>query len=190
MANKEVEIKVLGIERNALEKAVLGAGGEEIPAGFIVCRHFDYSDGRLHKEGKLIRVRNVGDKVEFAFKGPKEDSGRCKIRPEFQTLVDSADVVIKILKEIGLEQTLYCEKKRWSYRLDGARIDIDEYPGGIVYAEIEAPTEELVYAIVDKLGLSEYEISCETAFSLFKRKWPEVNICNLAYSGRLQTDCS
>jgi len=182
MPNKEIEIKVLGIEKESLEKAVIDVGGKRLPDGLMIVRHFDYPDKRLRADGKLIRVRSIGETiVEFAYKGPKEESGRCKVRSEVQTLVDDAEVACAILKEVGLVETLYCEKKRTSYDVDGVHIDIDEYPGGICYAEIEGASEDEVYGMVEKLGLGDYEISCETAFRLFALRWPEVDICNLKF---------
>ena len=180
---KEIEVKILDIEKESLAKAVEEAGGKRIPDGLMIIRHFDYPDKRLKKAGKLIRVRSIGDElVEFAYKGPKEDcEGCCKVRPEIQTNVEDAEIAAQILKEVGLEETLYCEKIRTSYELMGAHIDIDEYPGGIVYAEVEAKTKEEVYAVIDKLGLRDHEISCETAFKLFARKWPEVELNGLRF---------
>ncbi|OIP80128.1 hypothetical protein COW94_04325 [Candidatus Peregrinibacteria bacterium CG22_combo_CG10-13_8_21_14_all_44_10] len=179
---KEIEIKILGIEKTAFEKAVKKAGGKKSGGGLMIIRHFDYPDKRLRKAGKMIRVRSIGDKIiEFAYKGPREYVGKCKVRPEIQTLVSDANIVSKILSAIGLEECMYCEKKRISYELNGTHIDIDEYPGNIVYAEIEGKTEKAVYATLDMLDIKDYEVSCETAGALFEQRWPNVELNGLRF---------
>lgn len=167
---KEIEIKILGIKKGPLVRKLWECGYKKDFSGLIVCRHFDFLDKRLRKSGKLIRVRDMGKKkVEFTFKGPKTKSKTCKIRPEFQTYLEDSGVAKKILEEIGLKETLYCEKKRTSYRKGKVQVDIDEYPGGIVYAEIEASSEGLVHGAIEELGLEGYETSCESATRLFER---------------------
>ncbi len=177
----EIEIKVIGVEKKPLEDAILKEGGVKVFEGLLIVRHYDYPDGRLRNEQKLIRVRSVGDEVEFAYKGPKIKKGRCKVRPEIQTLVKDGEVVGEILKKMGLVETLYLEKKRTTYEFMGTHVDIDEYPGGVCYAEIEGDSEEAVYEVVDRLKLGDYEISCESAFGLFKRKWPEVELNGMRF---------
>ena len=180
---KEIEIKVLGIKKASVVKKLKSLGAKKTFSGLTVCRHFDFPDKRLRKAGKLLRVRNMGKKmVEFTYKGPKEKKGTClsgrqacKIRQEIQTYVEDSEVVRGILEGAGMKETLYCEKKRTSYRLGRVAVDIDEYPGGIVYLEIEGPSEKLVHGAIKKLDLSDYETSCETAMRLFKRWGVEIN---------------
>ncbi len=179
---KEIEIKILGIEKAALERKIRALVGLRVAVGMTVVRHFDFPDGRLRARGELIRVRSVGDDVhEFAYKGPKIKSGKCKVREEIQTLVSDPSAVCRVLGAVGMKETFYCEKKRVSWELNGAHIDIDEYPKGIIYAEIEGRSEKVVYGVLKKLGLGKIEVSCETAEALFKRKWPKIKLNGLRF---------
>jgi len=179
---KEIEIKILGIEKRSLERKIRSAGGRKIGGGTMAVRHFDFPDGRLRAGGELIRVRSIGDAVhEFAYKGPKMGSGKCKVREEIQTLVSDPSAVCTVLQALSMKETFYCEKKRTSWELLGAHIDIDEYPRGIVYAEIEGKSEKVVHNALQKLALCDIEVSCETAEALFKRKWPHVKLNGLRF---------
>lgn len=176
----EIEIKVLGIEKKSFETKLKLLGAKKIFFGMIICRHFDYSDHSLRKQGKLIRVRICGSKtVEFAYKGPKKIINNCKIREEIQTTVKDGEQVAEILKNIGLKETFYCEKKRTSYFLKNTHIDIDEYPKKIIYAELEAPDQKTIKNLLKKIG--SYELSCETAEELFKRAWPKIKLNGLRF---------
>lgn len=176
----EIEIKVLGIEKKSFEAKLKRLGAKKIFAGMIICRHFDYPNHSLRSHGKLIRVRTCGpDVTEFAYKGPKKIINNCKIREEIQTTVADGEQIAKILKNIGMKETFYCEKKRTSYSLKNIHIDIDEYPQKIVYAEIEAPDQKTIKNLLKKLG--NYEISCETAEELFIRAWPRIKLNGLHF---------
>jgi len=179
MAN-EIEIKILGIKKTSLEKKLKALGAKKFFSGMIICRHFDYPNHSLRASGKLIRVRSCGKKtVEFAYKGPKKIINGCKIREEIQTTVKDSAATAEILKNIGLKETFYCEKKRTSYCLKNIHVDIDEYPGNIVYAEIEAPNQTAIKNLIKKLG--ECEVSCETAEELFVRMWPNIKLNGLCF---------
>lgn len=179
---KEIEIKVLGINKRVLERRIRALGGRRIGGGMMTVRHFDFPDGRLRAGGKLIRVRTVGcGTCEFAYKGPRIEIGKCKMREEIQTLVVNPKAVCRILQMAGMKETFYCEKKRTSWAVGKARIDIDKYPKGIIYAEIEGRSEKLVYGALERLGLRESEVSCETAEVLFNRKWPEIELNGLRF---------
>ncbi|EKD48296.1 MAG: hypothetical protein ACD_65C00025G0001, partial [uncultured bacterium] len=101
---KEIEIKILGIEKALLEHKIRALGGFKIGGGMMVVRHFDFPDGRLRAKGKLIRVRSIGDEVhEFAYKGPKIKSGKCKVREEIQALVSDPSAVCRVLDAVGMK---------------------------------------------------------------------------------------
>lgn len=179
---KEIEIKVLGVEKRVLERRIRALGGRRIGGGMMIVKHFDFPDGRLRRKGELIRVRTIGrGTCEFAYKGPKIGVGKCKIREEIQTLAENPEAICRILLMTGMKETFYCEKKRASWAIGRACIDIDEYPKGIIYAEIEGGSEKLVYRVLERLGLRGSEVSCETAEVLFKRKWPEIELNGLRF---------
>ena len=68
-----------------------------------------------------------------------------------------------MLEQLGFVFRNYQEKKRVTYELDGAQIDIDTWPLIPTYVEIENDSEELIEKILKKLELSKKEVvSCNT----------------------------
>lgn len=69
-----------------------------------------------------------------------------------------------ILEQLGFSYRNYQEKQRATYSIDGVEVDIDTWPLIPTYAEIENDSEELIRAIINKLGLQNHEIkSCNAA---------------------------
>jgi adenylate cyclase class 2 len=74
---------------------------------------------------------------------------------EIEVQIDDVEKGDMLLHELGYYHKNYQEKKRISYLLPNKiEIDIDFWPHIPPYMEIEAPTEELVYKTVKKLGFS------------------------------------
>ena len=69
-----------------------------------------------------------------------------------------------ILEQLGFSYRNYQEKQRATYSIDGVEVDIDTWSLIPTYAEIENDSEELIRAIINKLGLQNHEIkSCNAA---------------------------
>ena len=81
---------------------------------------------------------------------------------------------IRLLGELGYRHVLTFEKRRTRYTLDGCRIELDDLPviGGFV--EIEGPSDELVLAARDKLGLGEAPLIKSSYIAMLKTHLHEV----------------
>jgi len=99
----------------------------------------------------LVRVRQSRDGVFVAYKDTADDTATGTHEVEFA--VDDRDAAEKFLALVGLVAFRRQEKKRHAFRLNGARIDIDTWPGLPPYVEIEGPTEDLLRETVSMLGL-------------------------------------
>lgn len=182
----EIEIKVLGIDPDRVIERLTSLGAKPLFDGMVKCIHFD-RDHALRKEGKLFRLRRweadpgFVSKFEICFKGPKQVIENCKVREEIETTVESADQFEQIMEGLGYEITLNNEKRRLSYQLGQAHIDIDAYPTVPMYLEIEGPDSATIDEALRQLELLDFERSTESAEELFARLWPEVDFENLKW---------
>lgn len=148
----EVEAKFLNANHDALRARLkeLGAVCRQ-PMRLMRRRNFDYPDLRLQKIGGWIRVRDEGDKITLSYKQLNDRS--LHGTKEVNLVVNDFDKASDFLSAIGLKQKTYQETKRESWSLEGAEIELDEWPWVNPYMEIEAANEETLKGIVKKLGL-------------------------------------
>ena len=156
----EIEGKILEIDKEEVIRKLEEMGAEKHYEEIISVRIVDFKDGSLNKEGKTLRARKIGDKTEFTFKGPRKKDSKLKIREEIETYSDDFDSLLKILERIGITPTISYDKKRISYKLGDVSFEIDEFidlpiP---VFIEIEAPSEEKVIEMIEKLGFKKEDM--------------------------------
>jgi len=196
---QEIEIKILDIDRDEVIKKLVALGAEKVFDGLVRAKHYDYSDGRLRQGGELVRLRDFveetaeSDKgpgsgpgqrtgyVEFTYKGKKEIVDGMKVREEIENKVDDLDSVEKILFALNLEVTLDNEKRRIEYKLNNVKFDIDEYPGGVIYMEIEAISTDLINDMISKLGLDDNEKSSESFGEFFAKRYPDMDYLHFKF---------
>lgn len=95
----------------------------------------DTADNHLHSLRCALRVRTDGGKSLLTFKGPVQP-GTMKLREEHETVVADGDVLLAILRELGLQVWFRYEKYREEFAAEDVIIAIDETPIG-VFVEIE-----------------------------------------------------
>ena len=98
--------------------------------------------------------------------------------------MSSFDDTVALLTAAGLRQTSYQETRRESWMLDGAQIELDEWPWVRPFVEIEAPNAEVLYAVAEKLGFSTKEALHGSVEIMYLREydvtekevdaWPEI----------------
>lgn len=145
----ETEVKVAVTALDEFQRRLSGLAHEQVSA-----RHFednallDYADGRLRRQGCLLRVRAAGGVASVTFKGPPAESDLYKIREELETRVESAAAALGIFERLGLRVWFRYQKYRTEYRIEGRDEDsgvalaLDETPIG-VYAEFEGSQEAI-----------------------------------------------
>ena len=170
---KEIEVKILDIDLEEIRKKLLDLGAEKIFDGEIHATAFDFPDQRLKEEDSFVRVRKVGDHVEFCFKG-KNESSQFKLREEIEVNVSGFKDTITILERIGLKKFHEGKKHRESYKLEDVRFEIDSWENIPAFLEIEAKTEEKVIEYVKKLGFT-MEQTNNWGFSEIEKHYQEKN---------------
>jgi adenylate cyclase, class 2 len=83
-------------------------------------RYFDYPDRGWTRQGNELRVRTVTDELGrtralVTFKEPAVDEASGS-KPEHETVVEDADVLVTMLTALGVEETISFEKRCVNYR--------------------------------------------------------------------------
>ena len=103
-------------------------------------------------DGKWIRLRTNGDKTTLTIKNIV--SSQIDGTQELEVVVDDFEKTNLVLNELGFVAKGYQENRRRQYILDGVEIDIDSWPLIPTYLEIEGKSEQDVYQVLEKLGIS------------------------------------
>jgi len=101
---------------------------------------YDYPDRSLSLTGCLLRVRDMGDKALFTFKGKAIAHERYKVRPEEEVVCDDGEKLREILENVGFRAYYRYEKYRKEYRAPDAFLCLDEVPFGF-FLELEGTPE-------------------------------------------------
>lgn len=115
---------------------------------------------------KWIRVRSDPNCNTITVKEIVFDQSTIQNVEEYEAVIEDADEIIDILKQFGIIHRNYQEKYRVSYRLGDIKIEVDSWPLIPPYIEIEAPTEEELQFVLDKMKsvlVDNKIVSCNTA---------------------------
>ena len=105
---------------------------------------FDTADGVLRAKRAVVRLRREPDRAYVTFKGPVQP-GTMKIREEQETEVGDAEVLRRVLRELGLHAWFRYQKFREEFQAPGVIIALDETPVG-TYLEIEGSEQGILTA--------------------------------------------
>ena len=164
---REIELKVLEINKEDEETKLLKLGFKKIWEGIILEKMFDTENKDLKRKKQLLRLRTIHGKIELTLKGKKEKHPFLKMREEREVTVNSFAKMQEILEGLGYTCMASREKKRTSYKLKDVKVEIDEYPGAEPYLEIEG-TEEEVIEMLKKLNHPLERTSKKSATQILK----------------------
>jgi adenylate cyclase, class 2 len=134
----ELEAKILNVDPEETTSVILAAGGRRVqPATLMRRRVYDIVAG---DESRWIRLRDTGAEVTVAVEEIAHD-GIDGTR-ETEVRVDDFDMAGQLLSRLGFTAKSYQENRRTSFLLDGARLEIDEWPLIPAYLEIEGDSRE------------------------------------------------
>jgi adenylate cyclase class 2 len=152
---KELEVKILEINRRQIQEKLGQMGAEKIFEGEIRTVFFDFEDDRIIKANDVLRLRKQADKIDLTYKKVKVGKV-AKSAEEFTVQVSSMEDTEKILGNLGLRVIDDMQKNRVSYKLDRARFDMDCYFGKYGFIpelmEIEAENIEEIHRYAGFLG--------------------------------------
>ena len=154
---REIEIKVLGIERKQIEEKLISFGAEKVFDDTIHALYYDTADRRLRHNRLTLRLRREGKRSVLALKADIEDDS-AKVREEKEVEVSDFDTMREILGSLGLSVWLEMEKHRTSYKLTDLHFELDKYSGAYAYIpeflEIEGTDMETIHKYAGMLGFT------------------------------------
>jgi len=152
---KEIEVKILEVDKKALSKKLVSLGAKKVFDGELLSLFFDYGDNRLKDSGNTLRVRKEGKESFLYLKSFISDSD-VKTREELCVKVDDVSAAESILSRLGLKPDGKLLKHRISYSLGEVKIEFDkfleEYAFVPEFLEIEGPDSEAIFEAAKKLG--------------------------------------
>ena len=133
----------------------------------------DTDDEELRRRRCVLRVRMENGKSRLTFKGPVEP-GLMKVREELETMIGDGDMLLRVLKELGLHIWFRYEKYREEFAHEDVIVAIDETPVG-AFVEIEG-SESGIQSMAEALGRAEADYIRESYRGLFLRHRQEYGL--------------
>jgi len=164
---KEIEVKFIDVDLQAIQQRLKKLRARCVFDGEMDAIYFDFANKRLNRDGKLLRVRKKGAKVELTYK-VRHKHKTVKLIDEHQTLIQDFEVTRQMLKGIGMREVKRVQKHRVSYVLGKNTFEIDTFPGIPPFLEIESTTISDLKKAVKVLGLSMKEAKPWTSKDIFK----------------------
>ena len=154
----EIEAKLKVDSHDAVRAGILRAGGQFVSCVTEVNAILDTPDRRLLNAGCGLRVRTCEGEGEvppatLTYKGPQQTHA-LKVRDELETPVGDAEATLAILSALGFAPVITFEKRRETWKLHGAKVELDKVPRLGCYVEIEAPDEPTIQRVRAAIGLA------------------------------------
>jgi adenylate cyclase class 2 len=150
--NREIEVRFLEINTEALKKRLRELGAEDFGEDLFE-EIIAYKDAQwLEYKRKFVRLRKTKDRISLTYKHQEKDTIDGTEEIEFE--VDNFDNAELFLKRIGFDFFMRKQqKKRHSFKLDGVTADIDTWPKVPTYVELEGDSEQKLKDTAQKLNL-------------------------------------
>lgn len=119
-----------------------------------------YGGGILEEQTAVLRIRKTQDKTFLTYKRRIAGEFAIKQQTEYETAVENADEMEKIVESLGLTKVLIYEKRRKTWRFRQVEIVLDELPFGN-FMEIEGAITAIGEAEMF-LDAEDFEVEHET----------------------------
>ncbi|MDQ3075631.1 MAG: class IV adenylate cyclase [bacterium] len=168
---EEIEVKFLDINVEATRDKLKNLGAEFQGEFLYKSKSYDYADKSLGANHAWVRLRDEGEKITLTYKQRRESENKLKDSGMKEIEVNVSDFASTdiLLKEIGLVEKFYEEKKRTRYVLDGVECDIDQWPLIPPYIELEGESIEALQRVAEKLGFNWEEYHMCSAMQIFDK---------------------
>jgi adenylate cyclase, class 2 len=156
----EIEVKILEINRESVEKKLIALGACKIFDDTIHAIYYDLGDKSLKNTGKALRLRKEGEIAILTLKLHVENA-LAKEHVEQEVEVSRFEDMRTILEGLGYAAWLEMQKHRTSYDFEGTHIELDRYYGQHAYIpeflEIEGRDIETIYHCAEVLGFDRHD---------------------------------
>lgn len=172
---KELEVKILNIDLDDMEKKLKDIGGKLIAKEYQINTIFDSRDRYIEKDlNSYLRIRETKDLLKNNItinltlkKNISKEGARENI--EITTKIDDKQSMITILQNLGYEKIEEGYKERISYTYDNIRFDLDKWDVNTYpypYMEIEVEKKEDLEKAIDLLQIDKSNISTKSIIEL------------------------
>ena len=162
---REIEVKLLDIDIKDFEEKIKKIGADFVKEEDQINITINSTAHKIYKKHGYLRIRIAkSEGVEKKYFTFKENISDIKVRDniEHTTEINSVEDLINILKCLGYDKFHKGFKNRKKYSYKGLVIDIDTWDEDTYpkpYVEIEAPSMEEIYSLVDELEIDREHVS-------------------------------
>ena len=148
-SSQEIEARWLNLNPDEMRRRLDQVGAKKTGSYFF--KEWIFTKPEWKPLNKRIRVRTDGTKAWVTIK--TNETFTIDSTHEVELEVQSAEKAVEFIQATGLPQVRHQEKKRETYELGDAVVDLDFWPKIPMVLEIEAPSEEKVRAAAAAIGL-------------------------------------
>lgn len=157
--NTETELKFRLDDPAAMRQRILQAGGQPLGSVLEENTYFDTPGQKLRQRdsGLRVRVATAPDgktSTLLTYKGKRLQKDAF-VRPEENLPAESPESARAFVEGLGFRPFVTFQKRRESFQLGPARVELDELPELGQFMEIEADNEAAVTAARQQLGLAD-----------------------------------
>ncbi len=145
----EIEIKAK-LPSRQIENRLSALGVRMLREERQIDTYFKHPCYDFKARDEAFRVREVNGRLYLTYKGPRVDRD-AKIREEIEIEIDGK--IFSLLERLGFSPLKKVMKKRKIYQWQKLKIFIDEVENLGEFLEIEAPTKEELFQLVDWLNI-------------------------------------
>lgn len=147
---REVELKGVVADPEALRARLLAAGAREVFAGTLSDCRYDLPSRDLLERDHVLRLRvyrdAAGERAVLDWKGPTRYAKGFKVREELSTPCDGGTMAL-MLEHLGYVVIREIDREIEQFELDGAVLRIERYPRMDVLLEVEGTPKSIERAI-------------------------------------------
>lgn len=173
MSEREVEVKVLGMDTQALEKRARDLGADFIKEEHQVNYTLDSSTHPIDQDLGYLRIRLILKEGQVSHQEVtfKKTTGAQKAREnlEFTSEIGDHEALLEVFSLLGYDQVSRGEKLRRSYKFMGGRLDFDSWDKATYpypYLEIEGRDSSHVAEIAQALAIPQDRLSTRSISQL------------------------
>lgn len=174
---REVEVKVLHIDKIDIEKKLVKIGAKLVKKEKQINIRFDNANHDIKKNyGGYMRVRETEDLITGKIvntmtlkKNISKDNVR--INEEKEVIISNLEETIDIFEALGYKRKKPGKKNRTSYIFEDLLFEIDEWEKRIYphpYMEIEGPSKERIFYAIELLGIDKNNVTSQSLDDLVK----------------------
>ena len=178
---KEIETKVLEIDKEKIKQILKSLGAKEIQNTRLIVDWYCPKGANTSGHPWYLRIRTTSDRRnEVSWKSLPKITGNTRHSDEININVSDSLLAKKLFENIGLENYAHQEKDRISFTLKDWNFDLDQYPGMPAYLEIEGRSHEHVQEAIKLLNLENYKSIGEGERVLIEKEY-KLNWCDMRF---------